>query len=139
MQRTVHTPDGGRLTVARTLRLFGYDRPSHGESSPPTKRTVADTAADIRGICADMGIDRQATWGHPGGGPRLFLHLRHCRFTWWRPVPPAIPRDPHCFGNDAPSHLIDLHSALSSFPGTARPDRDWLSWCRAQVGPVRYS
>ena len=105
MQRTVHTPDGGLLTVARTLRLFGYDRPSHGESSPPTKRTVADTAADIRGICADMGIDRQATWGHPGGGPRLFLHLRHCRFTWWRPLTgQCLRRSP------------EIHTALGMTP-----------------------
>ncbi len=51
------------------LRLIGYDRPGYGESSPQPGRTVADTAADVRAICAELGIDRMATWGYSGGGP----------------------------------------------------------------------
>ncbi len=52
----------------RGLRLIGYDRPGYGESSPQPGRTVADSAADIRAICAELGIDRLVTWGHSGGG-----------------------------------------------------------------------
>ena len=51
------------------LRLISYDRPGYGESSPQPGRTVTDTVDDIRAICAELGIDRMATWGHSGGGP----------------------------------------------------------------------
>jgi pimeloyl-ACP methyl ester carboxylesterase len=51
------------------LRLIGYDRPGYGESSPQPGRTVADSAADVRTICAELGIDRMATWGISGGAP----------------------------------------------------------------------
>ena len=52
----------------RGLRLIGYDRPGFAGSSPQPGRTVADTAADVRAICAALGIDRLATWGFSGGG-----------------------------------------------------------------------
>jgi pimeloyl-ACP methyl ester carboxylesterase len=55
----------------RGLRLIGYDRPGYGESSPQPGRTVADCAADVRAICAELGIDRIATWGISGGGPHV--------------------------------------------------------------------
>ncbi len=55
----------------RGLRLISYDRPGYGESSPQPGRTVADCAADVRAICADLGIDRLATWGISGGGPHV--------------------------------------------------------------------
>jgi pimeloyl-ACP methyl ester carboxylesterase len=60
-----------RDAAERGLRLIGYDRPGYGESSPQPGRTVADTAADVRAICVDLGIDRLATWGHSGGGPHV--------------------------------------------------------------------
>jgi len=55
-----------RDAAERGLRLIGYDRPGYGESSPQPGRTVADTAADVRAICAELGIHRLATWGHSG-------------------------------------------------------------------------
>jgi pimeloyl-ACP methyl ester carboxylesterase len=55
----------------RGLRLISYDRPGYGGSSPQPGRTVADCAADVRSICADLGIDRLATWGISGGGPHV--------------------------------------------------------------------
>lgn len=55
--------------VERGLRLISYDRPGYGESSPRQGRTVADTAADVRAICAELSIDRLVTWGFSGGGP----------------------------------------------------------------------
>jgi pimeloyl-ACP methyl ester carboxylesterase len=58
-----------RDAAERGLRLIGYDRPGFGESSPQPGRTVADTAADVRAICAELGIDRMLTWGYSGGGP----------------------------------------------------------------------
>lgn len=62
-----HVQDG----AARGLRLISYDRPGYGGSSPQPGRAVADCAADVRTICAQLGIDRLATWGISGGGPHV--------------------------------------------------------------------
>ncbi|HEY0717961.1 MAG TPA: alpha/beta fold hydrolase, partial [Streptosporangiaceae bacterium] len=56
---------------ARGLRIIGYDRPGYGGSSPQPGRTVASCAADVRAICAALGIGRLVTWGISGGGPHL--------------------------------------------------------------------
>jgi pimeloyl-ACP methyl ester carboxylesterase len=55
----------------RGLRLIGYDRPGYGGSTPHPGRTVADCAADVRAICAALGIGRLAMWGISGGGPHV--------------------------------------------------------------------
>ncbi|MFZ0047884.1 MAG: alpha/beta fold hydrolase [Streptosporangiaceae bacterium] len=60
-----------RDAAARGLRLISYDRPGYGGSSPQPGRTVADCAGDVRAICAELGIDRLATWGISGGGPHV--------------------------------------------------------------------
>ncbi len=60
-----------RDAAGRGLRLIGYDRPGYGDSSPQPGRTVADCAGDVRAICAELGIDRLATWGISGGGPHV--------------------------------------------------------------------
>jgi pimeloyl-ACP methyl ester carboxylesterase len=72
------TPNSRRLygpnvrdAAARGLRLISYDRPGYGGSSPQPGRTVADCAADVRAICAALGIDRLAMWGISGGGPHV--------------------------------------------------------------------
>jgi pimeloyl-ACP methyl ester carboxylesterase len=72
------TPNSRRLygphtgdAAERGLRLISYDCPGYGGSSPQPGRTVADCAADVRAICADLGIDRLATWGISGGGPHV--------------------------------------------------------------------
>jgi pimeloyl-ACP methyl ester carboxylesterase len=57
--------------AARGLRLIGYDRPGYGGSTPRPGRAVADCAADVRAICAGLGIDRLGTWGISGGGPHV--------------------------------------------------------------------
>jgi pimeloyl-ACP methyl ester carboxylesterase len=57
--------------AARGLRLIGYDRPGYGGSTPQPGRTVAGCAADVRAICAELGIARLAMWGISGGGPHL--------------------------------------------------------------------
>jgi pimeloyl-ACP methyl ester carboxylesterase len=54
---------------ARGLRLISYDRPGYGGSAPHPGRTVADCAADVRAICAALGIERLAMWGISAGGP----------------------------------------------------------------------
>jgi pimeloyl-ACP methyl ester carboxylesterase len=56
---------------ARGLRLLGYDRPGYGGSTPQPARNVADCAADVRTICAALGIERLVTWGISGGGPHV--------------------------------------------------------------------
>jgi pimeloyl-ACP methyl ester carboxylesterase len=60
-----------RDAAERGLRLISYDRPGYGGSSPQPGRSVADCAADVRAICAGLGIDRLAMWGISGGGPHL--------------------------------------------------------------------
>jgi pimeloyl-ACP methyl ester carboxylesterase len=60
-----------RDAAERGLRLISYDRPGYGGSSPQPGRTVADCAGDVRMICAELGIDRLATWGISGGGPHV--------------------------------------------------------------------
>ena len=57
--------------AARGLRLIGYDRPGYGGSTPQPGRTVVGCAADVRAICAGLGIDRLAMWGISGGGPHV--------------------------------------------------------------------
>jgi pimeloyl-ACP methyl ester carboxylesterase len=57
--------------AARGLRLIGYDRPGYGGSTPQPGRSVADCAADVRAICAGLGIGRLALWGISGGGPHV--------------------------------------------------------------------
>ena len=57
--------------AARGLRLIGYDRPGYGGSTPQPGRTVASCAADVRAICAELGIARLGMWGISGGGPHL--------------------------------------------------------------------
>ena len=55
--------DAGYGSSATTGRATG--------ASPQQCRAVADTAADVRTICTELGIDRLATWGHSGGGPHV--------------------------------------------------------------------
>jgi pimeloyl-ACP methyl ester carboxylesterase len=57
--------------AARGLRLISYDRPGYGGSTPQPGRTVADCVADVRVICAELGIERLAMWGISGGGPHV--------------------------------------------------------------------
>jgi len=54
--------------AVRGLRLISYDRPGYGGSTPQPGRTHADCAADVRAICAALGIDRVGIWGISGGG-----------------------------------------------------------------------
>jgi pimeloyl-ACP methyl ester carboxylesterase len=72
------TPDGRHLygpwvadAARRGLRLIGYDRPGYGGSTPQPGRSIADCAADVRAICATLGIDRLAMWGWSGGGAHV--------------------------------------------------------------------
>jgi pimeloyl-ACP methyl ester carboxylesterase len=57
--------------AVRGLRLISYDRPGYGGSDPQPGRSVADCAADVRAICAELGIGRLAMWGISGGGPHV--------------------------------------------------------------------
>ena len=75
--RTLYGPAAADA-AARGLRLIGYDRPGYGGSTPQPGRTVVDCAADVRAICAGLGIDRRAMWGVSGGGP----HVLACQ-GWW--------------------------------------------------------
>jgi hypothetical protein len=63
MARTCAAERGLRSS-ARTGRGYGSPRPQPG-------RTVADSAADVRTICTELGIDRLVTWGDWGCGPHV--------------------------------------------------------------------
>lgn len=53
----------------RGIRLFSYDRPGYGGSTPQPGHSVADGAADVRAIAEAFEVDRLAVWGISGGGP----------------------------------------------------------------------
>jgi pimeloyl-ACP methyl ester carboxylesterase len=58
-----------RRAERQGIRMISYDRPGYGGSTPHPGRSVADCAADVRAIAAELGIDRLAVWGISGGGP----------------------------------------------------------------------
>ncbi len=102
------TPNSRRLygphaadAAARGLRLIGYDRPGYGGSTPQPGRSVADCAADVRAICAELGIGRLAMWGVSGGGP----HVLACAAL-----------------------LPDLVTAVASLASLAPVDAEGLDW-----------
>ncbi len=94
-------PLTGIDAAARGLRLISYDRPGYGGSTPQPGRSVADSAADVRAICAELGIGRLAMWGISGGGP----HVLACAAL-----------------------LPDLVSAVASLASLAPLDADGLDW-----------
>lgn len=53
----------------RGIRLFSYDRPGYGGSTPQPGHSVADSAADVRAIAEAIQVDRLGVWGMSGGGP----------------------------------------------------------------------
>jgi pimeloyl-ACP methyl ester carboxylesterase len=87
--------------AARGLRLISYDRPGYGGSTPQPGRSVADCAADVRAICAELGISRLAMWGISGGGP----HVLACAAL-----------------------LPDLVTAVASLASLAPLDAEGLDW-----------
>jgi pimeloyl-ACP methyl ester carboxylesterase len=105
----VGTPGGRRLYNPRTLadaerrqlRLISYDRPGYGGSTPQPGRSMADCAGDVRAICAALGIEQMAMWGHSGGGP----HVLACAAL-----------------------LPDLVPAVASLASPAPYDADGLDW-----------
>jgi pimeloyl-ACP methyl ester carboxylesterase len=105
----VGTPGGRRLYGPRTLadaerrelRLISYDRPGYGGSTPQPGRGMADCAGDVRAICAALGIERLAMWGHSGGGP----HVLACAAL-----------------------LPDLVTAVASLSSPAPYDAEGLDW-----------
>jgi pimeloyl-ACP methyl ester carboxylesterase len=68
--RHLYQPNGIDAAV-RGLRLISYDRPGYGGSTPQPGRSVAACVADVRAICAELGISRLAMWGISGGGPHV--------------------------------------------------------------------
>jgi pimeloyl-ACP methyl ester carboxylesterase len=67
MSRHLYDPHAADA-ASRGLRLISYDRPGYGGSTPQPGRTHADCAADVRAICAALGLSRIAVWGISGGG-----------------------------------------------------------------------
>ena len=57
-------PSAGCGLSATTGLASASPRPGQG-------RAVADTAADVRAICAELCIDNMGTWGFSGGGPHV--------------------------------------------------------------------
>jgi pimeloyl-ACP methyl ester carboxylesterase len=51
------------------VRLISYDRPGYGLSDPFPGRTVADAAADVATIAAELELDGFGVVGRSGGGP----------------------------------------------------------------------
>jgi pimeloyl-ACP methyl ester carboxylesterase len=95
----------------RGLRLIRYDRPGYGESSPQPGHSVADTATDVRTICAELGIDRLATWGHSSGG----RHVLACAALL-----PDLVTAAAAFGSPAPFDADGLDHFARHGPGQRR-------------------
>jgi pimeloyl-ACP methyl ester carboxylesterase len=95
----------------RGLRLVRYDRPGYGESSPQPGHSVADTATDVRTICAELGIDRLATWGHSSGG----RHVLACAALL-----PDLVTAAAAFGSPAPFDADGLDHFPRHGPGQRR-------------------
>lgn len=91
--------------AARGLRLISFDRPGYGKSSPRRGDAIADTAADVRAICAELAIERLVTWGFSGGGP----HALACAAL-----------------------LPDLVAAAATLAGLAPFDAEGLDWFAGQ-------
>jgi pimeloyl-ACP methyl ester carboxylesterase len=53
----------------RGIKLFSYDRPGYGKSTPQPGHSVADCATDVRAIAEALQADRLGVWGASGGGP----------------------------------------------------------------------
>ena len=87
--------------AVRGLRLICYDRPGYGGSTAQPGRSAADCAADVRAICAELGVDRLAMWGVSGGGP----HVLACAAL-----------------------LPDLVTAVASLASPAPMDAEGLDW-----------
>lgn len=100
MNRHLYGPHASDA-ASRGLRLISYDRPGYGESTPQPGRILADCAADVRAICAALGLSRIAVWGISGGGP-------------------------HALATAA--LLPDLVVAAASLAGPAPYDADGLDW-----------
>ncbi len=68
----VGAPPGPLFAESERLgvRWVSYDRPGYGGSSPLPDRDVASVVDDVTTIIDALEIDRLATMGHSGGGPR---------------------------------------------------------------------
>jgi pimeloyl-ACP methyl ester carboxylesterase len=83
------------------LRLVLYGRPGYGRSTPQPGRSVADAAADVAAILAELGAHSFATAGWSGGGP----HALACGRL-----------------------LADKCLAVACIAGVAPPDAAGLDW-----------
>lgn len=62
-------PAAVRSAHLNGFRLISYDRPGYGGSTPMPGRKIADCAADVGAILAELGLHKVAAWGFSGGGP----------------------------------------------------------------------
>jgi len=69
-QRTARTPDGRTLAIEEAGDPVGRPVLVHN-GTPNSRHLFAPVAADVRVICAELGIGRLAMWGISGGGPYL--------------------------------------------------------------------
>lgn len=87
------------------VRMITYDRPGYGGSTAQPGRTVGDCAADVRTICAALGIDRLLTWGISGGGP----HVLACAALLQDLVPAAASlASPAPWGADGLDYFAEM-------------------------------
>jgi pimeloyl-ACP methyl ester carboxylesterase len=59
----------GDAYVRNHLRVYTYDRPGYGLSTPAPGRRVVDSAADVGAIADAFGLERFGVAGASGGGP----------------------------------------------------------------------
>lgn len=89
------------------LRLVGADRPGYGGTARDPEADVAAVAADVAAVLDRLGLERCATLGHSGGGPRA---LAAAALLPGRVDPVAIvasPAPPDAEGLDRRAGLAD--------------------------------
>lgn len=66
------TPPEPLFAVAAPLgvRWIGADRPGYGGSTADPRATLASVVDDLAAVADALGVERFATLGHSGGGPR---------------------------------------------------------------------
>ncbi len=94
MSRLARYPDD-RLFTELGIRLFTYDRPGYGNSTPNPGRRVVDAAADVAAIADALGLDSFPLIGVSGGGPHTlaFAALYPGRVTRAGILASPAPRD----------------------------------------------
>lgn len=104
--------------AALGLRFVGADRPGYGGSSRVPGAEVSGIADDVRAVLDALEIERFATLGHSGGGPRALACAALLGHRVVRAVAMSSPAPPDATGFDrfasmAPGIVREQRAAIA--------------------------